>query len=209
MQKWVIVAFIVVLVGAALATMIGAVWVYARSGGFSDAVSRGNQDWSAFGSYFGGMATAIVGFASVVILSITLLQQQSQMGHQSKNELKQDILSLIDKAEGKIDKLLQHEFAPVDGRPITLQEVVDGIRSMPELATPPYSSMIIRLFLLTGEYVESLMLYRDNVNPYFVYRFHRKRIEEIYAFLEKNGKCLDHWDRTVNLGILKELINRL
>jgi len=209
MHKYMIGALIAMLVAVTLAAMAGAIWAYVQIGGFSSTFSRDNQDWGAFGSYLDGMSGAIVGLASVLILSITLLQQQSQMNRQSKNELKQDILKLIDKAEGKIDALLQHEVVSSESGSAVLLDMVEGLCPATVSNDPSNSRIVFRLLRLSGEYVESLMLYRANIDPWFVYRFHRVRIEEIYRFLEKNKALLEQWDRQVNLGMLRHLIDKL
>lgn len=209
MRKWLITALIASSVGVVLVTMVAAVWAYVEIGGFSNEFSQDNQDWGAFGSYLGGVLGPVVGLVTVLILVVTLLEQQSQMERQHKNELKQDILKLVDKAEAKIDGLLQYEMISWEGNSVILQDMVQGLCPATGSNDPSNSQIVFRLLRLSGEYAESLTLYRDNIDPRFVYGFHRKRVEELYAFLEKNKKLLEQWDRQVNLGMLKQLIDRL
>lgn len=123
MLKKLIAAFIVLLTIAFIVTPSYLYWDTFHEYG----ISSKNQDWSNFGSFFGGFYSAAFGLISIFVLCLTLYltidynkKQLAQLkGDSIKNLLVHHINSLNEKMNNRQNTLYSH----VNGRYLNLSEI--------------------------------------------------------------------------------------
>lgn len=194
MKAPILIVLAITLVG--LFSIVGAFCLYVYGGGFAGDLSAQSQDWGAFGDYFGGVSGPVLGLISIAILGITLLQQSFQSDQQFRDGLKQDVLRFVSKVEDRLDKLLAREVELSTGDKVPFGDLVDGLAQGEPKNAEGYKALLKRLHLVQGQYYESLMLYKANVDTFFVYKAHSRRLKEIQEFLEANERFLGGWDQT-------------
>jgi uncharacterized membrane protein len=198
MRVPVLIVLAITIVG--LLSIIGAFCLYVYGGGFSHGLSAQSQDWGSFGDYFGGVAGPVLGLISIAILGITLLQQSYQLDQQFREGLKQDALRFVGKVQDDLDRLLEREVELSTGDKVPFGDLVDGLAQGEPSNVERYSALLKRLFLMHGQYHDSLKLYKANVDAYFVYQAHSRRLKEVQDFLEANKRFLGNWDQ-FNVGV--------
>ena len=151
------------------------------------------QYWAQFGTYFGGVAGPLLTFLTVLLLVYTINQQTGQIASADRETLKRDLLAHITKADEEIDHWLQRQLpAPrPDGYMVEFGDIVWGLVKFDGASIPEFRIALARLHTLTCLYCEALGLYRDNINLYFIFTYHRKKAESLLAFLQKNKEHLD------------------
>lgn len=202
-------AIVIATVVLAVLTLAGAFGLYVYGGGFSGDLSARSEEWAAFGDYFGGVASPLVGLVSVVLLALTLLLQISQINLQSEEGTKQDMLRYVTKTYDDLDRLLAKEVSIDIHRTVAFGDLVNDLVKPRAMDEDAYSILVRRLFMVNREYVKSLKLYKANVDSYFVYNAYRQRAEEIHKFIVANEKYLEDQNRSVNLWLAGKGIDEL
>lgn len=158
-------------------------------------ISTKGSDWSAFGSYFGGVVGPIFSFLSTILLFYTIMQQSKNIEHVNSEALKLDMLRYVSRAEEEIEQWLRTDIASVnDGRTVQLGLVVRGIVKPQYVNTDELNASLIRLVKLTCTYTSSIALYKDNVDPYFIYKHHCEKAIDLISFLDKEHSRLGPMD---------------
>ncbi|HHF2906766.1 TPA: hypothetical protein ACPJZ5_004610 [Vibrio diabolicus] len=70
-------------------------------------LSDKGSDWASFGSYFGGVAGALLSFFSVLLLIITVWLQSSQIKQASEDSKNLELLGLVTRADNEIEQWLK------------------------------------------------------------------------------------------------------
>jgi hypothetical protein len=137
-----------------------------------------------------------MGLVSIAILGITLLQQSYQSHQQFREGLKQDVLRLTGKVQDDLERLLAREVGLSTGDKVPFGDLVEGLAQGEPKNPEGYSTLLKRLHLLQGQYFDALILYKANIDTFFVYKAHSRRLREIQDFLEANQRFLEDWDQT-------------
>ncbi|WP_243288735.1 hypothetical protein [Geothrix terrae] len=173
-----------------IAAVIGVFFKFEYLG--KPALSDG-QYWALFGTYFGGVVGPLLTFLSVLLIVYTINQQSKQIASADHETLKRDLLAHITKADDEIDRWLQRQLPMPRPSGLTVEfgDIVWGLAKSDCASLPEFRTAIARLHYLTSLYCEALGLYRDNINPHFIFTYHRKKAESLLAFLMKHSDHLD------------------
>lgn len=154
-------------------------------------ISDNGSDWSAFGSYFGGVVGPIFSFLSTILLFYTIMQQSKNIEHVSSESLKLDMLRYVSRTEEEIEQWLRTDIASInDGRTVQLGFIIRGIVKPQYANKDELNACLVRLVKLTCTYTSSIALYKDNVDPYYIYKHHCAKAIDLIDFLEKNNSGL-------------------
>jgi uncharacterized membrane protein len=168
-----------------IAAVVGVFFNFVNLG--KPALSDG-QYWALFGTYFGGVAGPLLTFLSILLIVYTVNQQSNQIASADHETLKRDLLAHITKADEEIDHWLQRQLPMPrpDGLTVEFGDIVWGLANSNCASSPEFRVAIDRLHYLTSLYCEALGLYRDNIDPHFIFAYHRKKAESLLAFLMKH-----------------------
>ncbi|WP_409010987.1 hypothetical protein [Aeromonas salmonicida] len=155
-------------------------------------ISDNGSDWSTFGSYFGGVVGPIFSFLSTILLFYTIMQQSINIKNASSESLKLDMLRYVSRAEEEIEQWLRTDLASIhDNKTVQLSLIVRGVVKPQYANKDELNPCLIRLVKLTCTYTSAIALYKDNVDPYFIYKHHCEKAIDIISFLESNNSRLD------------------
>jgi hypothetical protein len=172
-----------------VSAVAGAYYIFV---GEAQPLSSSGEDWGTFGDYFGGVAGALLSFLSILLLVYTIQLQVQQLSDSQHETLKRDLLAHVTKADDEIERWLQRKLAYVSmsGQTIEFGDVVWGILKCKDINPPEFERAVVRLHLLTCLYCEALGLYRDNIDPYFIFKYHRQKAKALLKFLEEHKALL-------------------
>ena len=172
-----------------IAAVGGAYYAYV---GFELPLSTRGQDWGEFGDYFGGVAGALLAFISVLLLVYTIHLQSEQLSSAQHEMLKRDLLAHVTKADDEIGHWLQRKLAAhnIAGETVEFGDVVWGLLEPNYVNAKEFKLATIRLHELTCLYCEALALYRDNIDPYFIFKYHRQKAQSLLNFLKEHQDLL-------------------
>lgn len=181
-----------------LVFVIGVALLLAVSGFFYTHVGLGYQlsknatDWASFGEYFGGVAGPLLAFISILLLVYTVSLQSEQLADAQHQILKRDLLAHVTKAEDEISHWLGREIAlpSLSGATVEFGDVVWGLTKPKQVDAREFNRAVVRLHVLTCLYCEALALYRDNIDPYFIFKYHRQKAESLLKFLKEHVDLL-------------------
>ncbi len=141
-------------------------------------LSPNGSDWANFGSYFGGVVAPIFSFLSILLLVFTV-------GHQSDEAQKLDLLRYVSRTDEEIEQWLKTELVgDKSGAPVQLGLIVWGVVPPTYVSSKELVACLERLLNLTSSYCSSIVLYRANGDPYFVYKAHHEKAIGLIKFLE-------------------------
>lgn len=184
---------IIFVVLGGLFLIFAVVGVYYLFVGFNRPLSSDGEDWSRFGEYFGGVAGPLLSFISIILLVYTIHLQSEQLSDAQHETLKRDLLVHVIKADDEIEHWLRRKLATVSMTEQTVEfgDVVWGL--LPETLISPkeFKPAVGRLHKLTSLYCEALALYRDNINSFFVFKYHQQKARYFLQFLEGHLPLLD------------------
>ena len=186
---------IVVLMLAGAAALVTIVYFYVYYGGFSGAFSKQSQEWSNFGSYFGGVSGPVISLISVILLAFTLLAQQFQISLQFQEFLKQDMHRLVESVEKDMEKLFSKKVELADDRIVDFGDLVDGLVQGEPKGAVRYAILMKKLFALNGRFHESIKTYKGNIDIPFGFREQRERLFEVHQFVVVNKKYFNQHDQ--------------
>jgi len=176
-----------------LAVIAGGVFaLYALGGGFQHGFSREASDWSAFGSYFGGVFGSIVGFGTLVLVVISTLYHEFTAVREFDERMKQSHLRMLEAIVDDINFVLGRELRDHGGSR-QFGDYVVGLSGAADAEL--FARLTSRLLLGVFKYCEALHLFRDNVGAHFEYRAHHYRAEQLVQFLERNHQILKEDER--------------
>jgi hypothetical protein len=171
-----------------LAIVGGAYYAYV---GFAYPISVDGEHWNYFGGFFGGVAGTLLTFISILLLVYTVHLQTTQLSDTQHETLKRDSLAHVNKADNEIEHWLQRKLAAsAHGETVEFGDVVWGIIEPSYVNAKEFGLAVVRLHRLTCLYCEALALYRDNINPYFIFKYHRQKAESLLEFLRQNQRLL-------------------
>jgi len=172
-----------------IATVAGAYYFII---GAAHPLSTDGERWGQFGDYFGGVAGTLLSFLSVLLLVYTVHLQNRQLSDTQQETLKRDLLAHVTKADEEIERWLQRKlaFISMSGETVELGDVVWGILKETDINPREFERAVVRLHALTCLYCEALALYRDNIDPYFIFRYHRQKAQSLLEFLAKHEALL-------------------
>jgi uncharacterized membrane protein len=196
---------IVILIGLlALVACAGAYYFYVGSGKI---ISANGSDWSAFGSYYGGVVGPILSFISIILLVYTINQQSEANVHTRAETIKLDMLRYLSGSEQEIDLWLKTKLASSKSNTeVQLGLIVWGVVKTSYVNQQELGVCLERLLKLTSSYCSSIALYEANVDPYFVYKQHYSKATELIDFLKTHVSLLGQMGRP-NLAICEHLLN--
>jgi hypothetical protein len=176
--------------------------------GVDASISTNAKDWATFGSYFGGVAGALLSFTSILLILFTISQQKSVIEQQYDDSIKRDLLQYVSKSSDEIDNWLKKYLASThDNKTVEFGDIVWGIVN-PEYANKTeFNAAINRLLKLTCSYCTSIALYKDNVDTYFIYDHHKQKAEDLIDFLAKHDEALPQMSGP-SLALCKHQITR-
>lgn len=182
--------FIVFLIGLLLiAAVCGAYYAHV---GFDKVISTSGEDWSRFGDYFGGVAGALLSFISILLLVYNIHLQSEQLSDAQREMLKRDLLAHVTKADEEIMHWLERKIAVPsrEGEAVEFGDVVWGMLDPSYVNPKEFKLATERLLKLTFLYCEALALYRDNIDPYFIFKYHRQKAQTFLDFLKQHKNLL-------------------
>ena len=196
MKSWtLLVAAIVVGIVAVLAPL-GFYWL---GGGFTGPFSSIASDWGDFGSYFGGVLAPIMSFGSIVLLVVTLVQQETRA---AKNTIRQDLLRYLEALYEDIRFLMQRKLRDHRNEFVDFGDYVFGVAAHPPMHDDLFRAMVRTLLVFVAEYSEAVALYRANIHAHFDLKAHRLRLKHLLEFLEENRDLLEGTEG-VTLGFIR------
>lgn len=156
-------------------------------------LSHNATDWAAFGEYFGGVAGTLLAFISILLLVYTVSLQSDQLADAQRETLKRDLLAHVTKADDEISHWLGRQIAlpSLSGATVEFGDVVGGLLEPHQVDAREFKQAVVRLHVLTCLYCEALALYRDNIDPYFIFKYHRQKAESLLKFLTEHAQLLD------------------
>lgn len=181
---------IVFVVGIALLLAVGgAFYVYVV---LAHSRSCNATDWANFGAYFGGVAGTLLAFISILLLVYTIHLQGKQLADAQHAMLKRDLLAHVTKADDEIGNWLSRQMAlpSLSGATVEFGDVVWGLLEPTQVDANEFKRAVVRLHVLTCLYCEALALYRDNIDPYFIFKYHRQKAESLLKFLAERRELL-------------------
>jgi hypothetical protein len=180
---------------------------YAHVGIGQNFSSKG-EDWSTFGEYFGGVAGALLSFVSIILLVYTIRLQMQQISDAQDEVLKRDLLAHITKADDEIERWLQRRLATVSLSEQTIEfgDVVWGVLQPKQVSPQEFKPAVGRLLVLTALYCEAIALYRDNINPYFILRYHKQKAESLLSFISGQSHLVEGMARA-SIAMSLHLLN--
>jgi len=181
---------IIFLVGLLLIFAVGGVYyAYVE---FDRPLPTNGQMLGQFGDYFGGVAGTLLSFVSILLLVYTIHLQSKQLLAARHEMLKRDLLAHVTKADDEIDHWLQRKLAVSDrvGETVEFGDVVWGIIKASYINDKEFKSGVIRLHQLTCLYCEALALYRENIDPHFIFKYHRQKAQSLLVFIKDHQKLL-------------------
>lgn len=150
-------------------------------------ISTLGEDWAVFGSYFGGVAGALLSFVSVILILFTIHQQRRQIAATEDENRKNDLLLHISKADEEIERWLHKRLASTtDGQTVEFGDVAWGLVRPGYVQNAELAPALERLLKLTCTYCGAIALYEANINTHFIYQQHRQKAQDLVAFLEKH-----------------------
>ncbi len=182
---------LVFLVGIVLLLAAGAIF-YAYVG-LGQPVSHHAADWASFAEYFGGVAGTLLTFISILLLVYTVSLQSEQLADAQRETRKRDLLAHVTKADHEIGHWLGRKITlpSLSGATAEFGDVVWGLLEPRQVDAKEFKQAVIRLHVLTCLYCEALALYRDNINSYFIFKYHQQRAESLLKFLREHVQLLD------------------
>lgn len=179
--------------------LIGVLLILAVSGayysyvGLGQPVSTIGKDWADFGSYFGGVAGPLLSFISILLLVYTIHLQHGQLSDAQHETLKRDLLAHVTKADDEIIQWLERGIASHknEGEMVKFGDVVWGLLDSKYVSPKEFGRAVVRLHMLTCLYCEALALYQDNIDPYFIAKYHRQKAQALLKFLQVHIRLLD------------------
>lgn len=155
-------------------------------------LSSNGEDWGNFGDYFGGVAGALLSFLSILLLVYTIHLQIHQLSDAQHETLKRDLLAHVTKADDEIERWLQRKlpYRSMSGQTVEFGDVVWGILQSRDINGQEFERAVVRLHVLTCLYCEALALYRDNIDPYFIFKYHKQKAKTLLGFLEEHRALL-------------------
>ncbi len=160
--------------------------------GMASEISKNGVDWGIFGDYFGGVAGTLLSFISILLLVFTIRIQNDQFLHSYQEALKRDVLAHVEKVDDEIQYWLARKLAyqSINGQTIEFGDVVWGIVGFTSVNKNELEVAIKRLLQLTILYCEALALYRENINGYFIFKYHQQKAQSLVSFLKANQSYL-------------------
>ncbi|SCX25210.1 hypothetical protein SAMN05216379_12626 [Nitrosomonas eutropha] len=181
---------LVLIVGLLLIATVGG--IYYAYVGFDKPFSTSGEDWGQFGDYFGGVSSALLAFISILLLVYTIHLQSEQLSGVQHEMLKRDLLAHVTKADDEIMHWLERELAALkSGETVEFGDVVWGILEPNYINPKEFKLATVRLHKLTCLYCEALALYRDNIDPHFIFKYHHQKAQSLLNFLKDHQKLLD------------------
>jgi hypothetical protein len=176
--------------------------------GVDHPVSSSGEDWSTFGEYFGGVAGPLLSFVSIILLVYTIRLQMQQISEGQGEVLKRDLLAHVTKADDEIERWLQRQLTTVSLSEQTVEfgDVVWGVLQQEQVSPREFKPAVGRLLVLTALYCEAIALYRDNINPYFILRYHKQKAESLLSFISGQSHLVDGMAR-VSIAMSLHLLN--
>jgi hypothetical protein len=186
-MKNIVIVFLTGLVVIAVAA--GAFYHYV---GMNHPLSPDGSDWSDFGSYFGGVVGPVFSFLSIILLVYTIIQQSKNIELATSEALKLDMLRYVSRADEEIDNWLKTEVAASHSSQtaVKLGLIVWGVVKPNYVNSSELNPCLERLLKLTCSYTSAIALYEDNVDPYFIYKHHCTKAEDLIEFLESHVQDL-------------------
>ncbi|MBN8734936.1 MAG: hypothetical protein J0H27_01575 [Xanthomonadales bacterium] len=174
---------LVFLIGVALLLAVGG--LFYTHVGIRHVLSHNASDWASFGEYFGGVAGTLLAFISILLLVYTVYIQNEQLSNAQHQMLKRDLLAHVTKADDEIGHWLGRQIAlpSLSGATVEFGDVVWGLLEPKQVDPKEFQRAVVRLHVLTCLYCEALALYRDNIDPYFIFKYHRQKAESLLKFL--------------------------
>lgn len=178
--------------------VIGMLLILAVSGAYYAHVGLGQsfspigEYWAEFGNYFGGVAGPLLSFISILLLVYTIHLQHEQLSDAQHETLKRDLLAHVTKADDEIIHWLERELAVHNREEKTVQfgDVVWGLLEPAYVNRNEFKRAAVRLHRLTSLYCEALALYQDNIDTYFIAKYHRQKAQALLNFLKEHGHLL-------------------
>ncbi len=171
----------------ALAVVLGTGVAFYLNVGIEVPISKKGGDWAAFGSYFGGVAGALLSFLSVLLLIGTVRLQSSQIKKSAEDAKNIELLNLVTRADTEIEQWLKirpakHKFEGDVEFGLVVWGIVQPSYLNPVELTPAFD----RLVLLTEMY--SVAIEQCYPSGLAVIAQHKRKCEELLAFLNEHHK---------------------
>ncbi|TOL87873.1 hypothetical protein [Vibrio parahaemolyticus] len=153
-------------------------------------LSDKGSDWASFGSYFGGVAGALLSFFSVLLLIITVWLQSSQIKQASEDSKNLELLGLVTRADNEIEQWLKIRPAKksIEGD-IEFSLIVWGLVDPSYINPKEFKSAFNRLISLTEMYCAAIELCATS--ELAIIDQHKRKCLELHAFLNKNWRTAD------------------
>ncbi|MFC1503453.1 hypothetical protein ACFL53_03765 [Pseudomonadota bacterium] len=182
-----------VLVG--LVVILGTGLIFYLNVGLGNPISENDQNWAAFGSYFGGVVGALLSFVSILLLVVTIRQQSEQIQKSEIDSRKLELLNFVGRADIEIEQWLKIRLAVRVGKPgmdVEFGLVVWGIVSPCYVNSSEVKSAFDRLIVLTEMY--SAAIAQCSTEDFLVIKQHKQKCVEILKFLKSKRQMIDSND---------------
>ncbi|MDG6347621.1 hypothetical protein QAA18_02510 [Luteimonas sp. 8-5] len=174
-MKWIALIFVLV----ALVIIAGTGWIYFNALG-KPFTAITIDDWTSFGTYFGGTAGPLLAFLTVAGLVLTLLMQNHQLEQVAQGDLKDKHVRMLIEIGRDLEAMeAQHLTSDV-----TLGDVLNGASSLPSSGEQVFRTTLQSYVKVLGYFAQSVELYRDNISPYFDCRAFEQRGLRLLARVE-------------------------
>jgi hypothetical protein len=152
--------------------------------------SEAAKDWADFGSFFGGVAGALLSFFTVLLLIYNAQQQANQIEEAQHEARKRDLLQYITRAEDHLDHWLARKLPALEGGHVELGDIVWGLHLPSVVERSHFDKSLDRLLQLTCGYSVALGLYRANIDHHFTYQLHRNKASKLLDYLHAHQDSL-------------------
>jgi len=149
--------------------------------GFNSVISKNGSDWATFGSYFGGVTSAMLSFLSIYLIVTSL-------NTQNKIRLRDEIIRSVNISYEIIENFLQIKIAPKTGdKDILFGLFVWGIVKLDNADTNEIQRALKKLKLLTDNYQVTIEMYEKEFSDFNnLFQNHRLNLTELQKYVKDN-----------------------
>lgn len=153
--------------------------------------SNCDQNWAAFGSYFGGITGPLFSFLSVILILYTIKQNRD-------NTEKINCLNKFEKIDYDLSILFQLKLAPNTGTcpEVEFQSIYFGAVEIAYPNQKEIKAALTELYKITDSYYLAYISHK-NLDQY-TENYYKTKIKKLINFLSKNQHC---FEKEISLSI--------
>lgn len=148
------------------------------------AFSNCDQNWAAFGSYFGGITGPLLSFLSIILILYTIKQNKDDIE-------KTNCLNKFEKMDHDLSLLFQLKLAPNTGTcpEVEFQSIYFGAVEITYPNKKEIKAALIELYKITASYYLAYITKRNLDQD--SEKYYKSKVKKLIDFLNKNQHCFE------------------